>query len=88
MRKPRFEPSSVPAMVVTAVLALGVGLAGCEKKGPAERAGEEIDQALGTGEKGLAEKTGEKLDDAAQEVKEESQQAAEKVEQAAEDIKN
>lgn len=66
---------------------LGMGLAACEKKGPAERAGEKVDQALGTEEKGLAEKTGEKLDDAAAEVKQESNEAAQKVENAADELK-
>lgn len=65
----------------------GFGLAACEKKGPAEKAGEQVDQALGTQDKGLAEKTGEKIDDAAQEVKEESREAADKVDRAADELK-
>lgn len=75
---------------LAALLAAGVfglGLAACEKKGPAERAGEKVDQALGTQEKGPAEKTGEALDNAAAEVKQETNEAAQKVENAADELK-
>jgi len=54
----------------------GLGLTACEKKGPAEKAGEQVDQALGTQDKGPAEKAGENLD-----------QAAQKVEEAADELK-
>lgn len=52
-------------MVVTA----GAILTSCEKKGPAERAGEKLDQAAekvkdAVDPKGPAEKAGEKIDDA------------------------
>ena len=81
MRKSR----NLAVMMTAAVLA--VGLAACEKKGPAERAGEEVDQALGTQEKGPAEKTGEALDNAAGEIKQETNEAAQKVENAADELK-
>ena len=49
--------------------AVGFGLAACEKKGPAERAGEQIDKAV---EKAAekAEETGKKVGDAAKETAE------------------
>jgi hypothetical protein len=55
-------------LLVVGVLAAGV-LAGCDK-GPAERAGEKIDNAMDklTG-KGPAEKAGEKIDEAVDAVK-------------------
>jgi hypothetical protein len=47
---------------------LGTGLVACEKKGPAERAGEKIDDAA-RDVKQSAEKAGDKIDDAAHDVK-------------------
>jgi predicted small lipoprotein YifL len=41
------------------------GLAACEKKGPAERAGESIDNA--------AKKTGEKIEEAGEKIKDAAQ---------------
>ena len=58
-----------------AVVALGLGmalLAGCEQKGPAEKAGQKIDKAVEDTGKELqkaGEKAGEKLDEAAKKVK-------------------
>ncbi|HYP78916.1 MAG TPA: hypothetical protein VEQ17_01405 [Steroidobacteraceae bacterium] len=72
-------------LLVAAVF--GLGLAGCEKKGPAEKAGEKLDHALGTDEKGAAEKAGEQIDDAAGAVKQESQEAADKIDRAADELK-
>lgn len=74
-------------VALLAASVLGLGLAACEKKGPAERAGEKVDQALGTQEKGPAEKAGESLDNAAAEVKQETNEAAQKVENAADELK-
>ncbi len=50
-------------------LALIVATAGCEQKGPAERAGENVDKAVkdagnALNPKGPAEKAGEKIDNA------------------------
>ena len=60
--------------ILTLATAVGSGFAACEKKGPAERAGEKIDKAVEkTGDKAAetgnkigeaAEKTGKKIDDA------------------------
>jgi len=56
--------------VVALLLAgiIGLSLTACEKKGPAEKAGEQVDQALGTQDSGPAEKAGENLDDAAKKI--------------------
>jgi len=72
-------------LLVAAVF--GLGLAGCEKKGPAEKAGEKLDHALGTDQKGAAEKAGEQIDDAAGAVKQESHEAADKIDRAADELK-
>ena len=52
------------ALGLTALLAMG-----CEKKGPVEQAGEEVDEALDTMKRG-EESTATKLDDAVDELKE------------------
>jgi gas vesicle protein len=48
---------------------LGTGIVACEKKGPAERAGEKIDDAAKDVKDG-AEKAGDKIENAADNVKE------------------
>lgn len=56
-------------LAVTALCGLlGVGLAACEKKGPMERAGEEIDEAVDTVKRG-GESTATKIDDAVDELR-------------------
>ncbi len=47
---------------------LGTGIVACEKKGPAERAGEKLDDAAKDVKEG-AEKAGDKIENAAEEVK-------------------
>ncbi|MEJ0100680.1 MAG: hypothetical protein WDO12_13565 [Pseudomonadota bacterium] len=47
---------------------LGTGLVACEHKGPAEKAGEKLDDAAKDVKKD-AEKVGDKIDDAAKDVK-------------------
>lgn len=47
---------------------LGTGLVACEQKGPAERAGEKLDDAAKDVKQGV-EKAGDKVEDAAQDVK-------------------
>jgi hypothetical protein len=47
---------------------LGTGLIACEQKGPAERAGEKLDDAAKDVKEG-AQKAGDKIEDAAQDVK-------------------
>jgi predicted small lipoprotein YifL len=58
-------------MLVAAVLSTGI--VGCEKKGPLEQAGEEVDEAVHTlkngGKETTADKVDDKLDDAADKIK-------------------
>ncbi|HEY5756286.1 MAG TPA: hypothetical protein VIU34_10695 [Steroidobacter sp.] len=53
---------------------LSVGLAACEKKGPVEQAGEEVDEALDTMKNGK-ESTANKVDDAVDEAREGAEDA-------------
>ena len=54
------------ALAATAAL----GLAACEKKGPLEQAGEEVDEAVDTIKNGGEESTASKVDDALDEARE------------------
>jgi type II secretory pathway predicted ATPase ExeA len=58
--------------VVWAALAAvaAIGLAACEKQGPVERAGEEVDEAVDTIKNGGQESTANKVDDALDEARE------------------
>jgi hypothetical protein len=58
---------------------LSVVLVGCEREGPAERAGERIDQSM--------ERAGEKLDEAGDKVEQAARDAGEKLEEAGEEMK-
>lgn len=53
------------ALAATAAL----GLAACEKQGPVERAGEEVDEAVDTIKHGGEESTANKVDDAVDEAR-------------------
>lgn len=53
---------------------LGLTLVACEKEGPAEKMGKEVDKAV--------EKTGQAMEKAAEDVKDTAKEAAEKVENA------
>jgi len=59
-----------PIWLAALACSLTLGLAACEKKGPLEQAGEEVDEAVDTLKNGGEESTGNKLDDAADEVRE------------------
>jgi hypothetical protein len=61
------------AMAATAAL----GMAACEKQGPLEKAGEEVDEAVDTIKSGGEESTANKLDDAVDEAREAAEDAAE-----------
>ena len=65
----------------TALLAasLAFGLAACEKKGPLEQAGEEIDEAVDTVKNGGEESTANKVDDAIDEAREGANDAADEL---------
>ncbi len=58
--------------VMAAALAAtsALGLAACEKKGPLEQAGEEVDEAVDTIKNGGEESTANKVDDAVDEARE------------------
>jgi len=51
------------AWVALLGVVLGLGVTACEKKGPLEKAGEEVDEALDTAKNGK-ESTASKVDDA------------------------
>ena len=57
--------------VIWAALAAtaAIGLAACEKEGPIERAGEEVDEAVDTIKNGGEESTANKVDDAIDEAR-------------------
>jgi hypothetical protein len=63
----RFRIFTLSLMLMTALL-----VGACEKEGPAEQAGKNIDEA--------AEKTGDKLEDAADQVEDAADKVEEKVE--------
>jgi hypothetical protein len=46
-----------------------IGVAACEKQGPVERAGEEVDEAVDTIKNGGEESTANKVDDAIDEAR-------------------
>ena len=60
--------------VAALVCALSLGLAACEKKGPLEQAGEEVDEAVDTLKNG-EESTANKVDDAFDEAREAAEDA-------------
>jgi hypothetical protein len=61
------------------VAALALGAAACEKKGPVEQVGEEVDEAVDTVKNGGEESTANKVDDAVDEAREGAENAAEEV---------
>jgi len=70
-----WQAASLAALVCT----FSLGLAACEKKGPLEQAGEEVDEAVDTMKHGGKESTSTKIDDAADEVREGASDAADKL---------
>jgi predicted small lipoprotein YifL len=63
---------------VALATALSLGLAACEKKGPLEQAGEEVDEAVDTLKHG-EESTSSKVDDAFDEAREGASDAADEI---------
>jgi predicted small lipoprotein YifL len=66
----------VGVVALAAVLALG--LAACEKKGPLEQTGEEIDEAVDTMRSG-EESVGNKVDDAVDDLRDGAEEAADEI---------
>ncbi len=60
------------------VCSIALGLAACEKKGPVEQFGEEVDEAIDTAKSG-EESVGTKLDDAADEIREGAEETADEL---------
>lgn len=58
---------------------LSIGLAACEKKGPVEQAGEEVDEAVDTLKNGGEESTENKVDDAVDEAREGAEDTADEL---------
>lgn len=58
---------------------LSLGLAACEKKGPVEQAGEEVDEAVDTLKNGGKESTENKVDDAMDEAREGAEDTADEL---------
>lgn len=69
--------AKLAAALMTCVVALSV--TACEKKGPVERAGEEVDEAVDTLKHGGKESTSNKLDDAGDKVSEGARDAADEL---------
>jgi predicted small lipoprotein YifL len=57
---------------------LTLGVAACEKKGPVEQAGEEVDEAVDTMKRG-EESTANKVDDAVDEAREGAEESADEL---------
>lgn len=70
-----YRRSTVASALFALLLALGAGVAltGCEDQGPAEKAGERIDQAV--------EETGDEIDEAAEEAGDAVEEAADEIEE-------
>jgi hyperosmotically inducible periplasmic protein len=67
-------------IVLISLLAfLGIGTLGCEQKGPAEKAGEKVDEA--------AEQAGEKMEEAGEKAGELMEEGGEKLEETGEKMK-
>jgi predicted small lipoprotein YifL len=62
----KWQMKSITSRSCIALVAvvMGLGLAACEKKGPLEKAGEEVDEAVHTLKNGGEETTADKIDDA------------------------
>ena len=74
-----FKSNLLKGSLIALVCAVSVGIAGCEKKGPLEQAGEEIDEAVDTVKNGGKESTSNKIDDAIDEAREGASDAADEL---------
>ena len=68
-----------PLMAAALACTMTLGIAACEKKGPLEQAGEEIDEAIDTVKNGGEESTANKLDDAVDDVRDGVNDAADEL---------
>jgi len=67
------------ATLAALVAVISLGMAACEKKGPVEQLGEEVDEAVDTIKSGGEESTANKVDDAVDEAREGVENAAEEI---------
>ena len=67
---PAEERMNIRVMAAVLAATAALGLAACEKKGPLEQAGEEVDEAVDTIKNGGEESTANKVDDAVDEARE------------------
>ncbi|MGH8178105.1 MAG: hypothetical protein ACREV5_17760 [Steroidobacter sp.] len=66
-----------PLWAVALAGILSVGVSACEKKGPLEQTGEEVDEALDTMKRGGDESTENKVDDAMDEARDAGEELTE-----------
>jgi hypothetical protein len=74
-------------LVAFVAVLLTLGLASCERQGPAERAGEKVDHAVDTIKNGGKEPASDKLEDARDKAQDAAHDAGEAAKQAADDAK-
>ncbi len=85
MKQMKFGQSVRAFMIVSACF---FALPGCQKEGPLEKAGKEVDQAfdnLGQPKDGPAEQVGQALDDVAEKTGEQIEKAGEQIQDATKD---
>ena len=74
-------------LVAFVAVFLTLGLASCERQGPAERAGEKVDHAVDTIKNGGEEPASDKLEDAAHKAQDAAADAGDAAKQAVDDAK-
>lgn len=72
------KPLVLKVSMMAAACLLSLSLGACEKKGPLEQAGEEVDEAIDTAKHG-EESTATKVDDAIDEAREGAHDASEEL---------
>jgi hypothetical protein len=74
------RPAMIHKMTLAALMGtLTLGMAACEKQGPVEKVGEEVDETVSTIKNGGKETIGTKLDDAADHVRDDAKDIGEAV---------
>ena len=61
------------------ICSIALGLGACEKKGPVEQLGEEVDEAVDTAKRGGEESAETKMDDAVDEMREGAEETADEL---------